>query len=206
MATGRRRQPRRHGALMPTQATLRRVCLAAPLAILLLLAACTSDTEAPNDPPETTPTGAAVSPTPVDPVAAAEQAALEAYRCMWAAYDAAGRAPAANPEDDRLEQCATGDALGALVRGLTSMRDDGRVIEGEVVLSPQVVSLEPEDSPVRAQVRDCGDSTNWLTVYLDTGEITDDPRGRQLVVADLEDVGGGTWKVTSFGVREIGSC
>ena len=86
------------------------------------------------------------------------------------------------------------------------MRDDGRVIEGEVVLSPQVVSLEPEDSPVRAQVRDCGDSTNWLTVYLDTGEVTDDPRGRQLVVADLEDVGGGTWKVTSFGVREIGSC
>jgi hypothetical protein len=142
----------------------------------------------------------------VDPVAVAEQAALEAYRCMWAAYDAAGRAPAANPDDDRLEQCATGDALQALVRGLTSMRDDGRVIDGEVALSPEVMLLEPEDSPVRAQVRDCGDSTNWLTVDLDTGEVTDDPRGRRLIVADLEDVGGGVWKVTLFGVREIGSC
>jgi hypothetical protein len=147
-----------------------------------------------------------VASTPVDPVAAAERAALGAYRCMWAAYDAAGRAPAADPDDDRLERCASGDALQALVAGLTSMRDDRRVIEGEVVLSPEVVRLEPQGSPTSARVRDCGDSTNWLTVYLETGEVTDDPRGRQLIVADLEDVGGGMWKVTSFGVREVGSC
>jgi hypothetical protein len=44
------------------------------------------------------------TPTPVDPVAAAEQAALKAYRCMWAAYDAAGRAPAADPDDQRLDR------------------------------------------------------------------------------------------------------
>jgi hypothetical protein len=151
-------------------------------------------------------TEVAVSPTPADPVAAAEQAVLDAYRCMWAAYDAAGRVPAADPEDDRLDQCATGDALEALVSGLTSIRDDGRVIEGEVVLSPEVVQLGPEESPTRAQVRDCGDSTNWLTVYLQTGEVTDEPRGRQLIVADLENVAGGEWKVTSFGVRGVGSC
>jgi hypothetical protein len=180
--------------------------LAAPVATLLILAGCTSDTAAPEDPPAATRTEVPVSPTPADPVAAAEQAALEAYRCMWAAYDAAGRAPTANPNDNRLEYCATDDALQALVEGLTSMRDDGRVIEGEVVLSPEVVQLEPENVPTQARVRDCGDSTNWLTVYLETGEATDEPRGRQLIVAELEDVGDGIWKVTSFGVRGVGSC
>jgi hypothetical protein len=173
------------------------------MAAAAAMAACSPDATAPVDP---APTVVTVSPSPADPVAGAEEAVVAAYRCMWAAYDQAGRAPQANPDDDRLAQCATDDALDALVRGLTSMRDDGRVIDGEVVLTPEVVVLALEDSPMRAQVRDCGDSSDWLTVDAATGEVTDDPRGRQLIVADLQEVGGGTWKVTSFGVREVGSC
>ena len=167
------------------------------------MAACSPDATAPVDP---APTVVTASPTPADPVAAAEEAVVAAYWCMWAAYDQAGRAPQANPDDDRLAQCATDDALDALVRGLTSMRNDGRVIDGEVLLSPEVVELALEDSPMRAQVRDCGDSSDWLTVDAATGEVTDDPRGRQLIVADLQELGGGTWKVISFGVRDVGSC
>jgi hypothetical protein len=142
----------------------------------------------------------------VDPVAAAEHAVLEAYRGMWAAYDAAGRAPEANPDDEGLATFATDDALQLLIDGLTSMREDGLVIDGAVDLNPVVVDLSPTGSPNEARIEDCGDSTKWLTVRLDTGEVTDDPRGRQLVIAQVRDVGSGVWKVVSFAVREVGSC
>jgi hypothetical protein len=98
---------------------------------------------------------------------------LVAYRCMWEAYDRAGRAPQADPGDRRLPRCATGPALQALVDGLASMRREGRVIEGRVVLDPEVVEL----SGAGARVRDCADSTGWLTVERRTGEVAGDPRG-----------------------------
>ena len=205
MATHQCRQPRRSAAAQPDQATFRPVRLAASLATLLLLAACTSDTAASNDPPAATPTLSAVSPITVDPVAAAEQAALEAYRGMWDAYTSAGRPPAANPDDAALERYATGDALQVLRRGLTSMRDQGLVSDGSMKLSPEVTSLAPASSPTSAQVTDCADTSDAARVRADGEPFDDEPGGRRLIVADLEN-SGGEWKVTSFGVRETGSC
>jgi hypothetical protein len=146
------------------------------------------------------------SPTPSDPAALAEQRALAAYDAMWATYDQAGRAPEANPDDERLASYAGGRALELLSEGLRSMLDQGLVIEGEVVLNPEVVELSPAATPTEARIEDCGDSSNWLSVDVETGEVTDDPRGRQLVIATVRDMGDGQWKVLDFAIREVGSC
>jgi hypothetical protein len=161
-------------------------------------------------PPVTSPSPPAPSPppspTPSDPVALAEQRALAAYEAMWAAYDEAGRAPEANPDDEQLASYADGRALELLTEGLRSMRDAGLVIEGDVVLSPEVVELSPTATPTEARIEDCGDSSNWLSVDAETGEVTDDARGRQLVIATVRDSGGGQWKVVDFAIRGVGSC
>ena len=180
----------------------------AVVAVLLLLAGCGSSgpsgqagaPPAPREASGTPPAAREPAALPGDP-AAEEQMVLAAYRCMWEAYDRAGRAPRADPGDGRLARCATGRALQALIDGLESMRQEERVVEGAVVLGPEVVEL----SGTGAQVRDCADSTGWLTVERRTGQVVGDPRGRQLIVADLLRVGG-VWKVSLFGVREVGSC
>lgn len=183
------------------------------LVAVLLLAGCGrgddgTTSPAPASPSSNLPASSvpSLSPGPVDPVALAEQRAIAAYEGMWAAYDAAGEAPTADPDDPQLAEFAQGRALDVLVSGLESLRDRGEVIEGEVVLHPEVVELTPPDVPSGAEIEDCGDSTDWLTVDAQTGAVSDDPRGRQLVFATVRDVGGGTWKVVDFAIREVGSC
>ena len=177
----------------------------AAAAMLVVVAGCGDQSGAQPDPTGIRVTTQATASTPVDEVALAEAAVLEAYRGMWAAFDQAGRAPRADPDDPRLAAYAAGDALRVLVGGLASMREDGVVIDGEVVLAPEVVDLSPAQEPTTARVEDCGDSTNWLTVSLDTGRVSDGPRGRQLVIANLHHTAGG-WKVVDFAVRGVGSC
>jgi hypothetical protein len=142
----------------------------------------------------------------VDAVALAEQRALAAYEGMWAAYDAAGRMPHADPDDPRLAAYAAERALRVLVSGLRRLRERGEVIDGEVELNPRVVKLTPAGTPGEAEIEDCGDSSDWLTVDAATGEVTDQPRGRQMVHATVRDTGGGQWKVVDFAVLEVGSC
>jgi len=141
-----------------------------------------------------------------DPAGVAEQAALAAYRGMWAAYDSAGQPPDVDPGHPELERYATGDALETLIGGLTSMRDAGLVLEGEVLYSPTVTELSPPSAPTTARVADCADSTRAARVREDGEPFQDEPGGRRRIVADLEVVDGGIWKVTGFAVREVGSC
>jgi hypothetical protein len=142
----------------------------------------------------------------VDAVALAEQRALAAYEEMWAAFDAAGRAPRADPDDPRLGEYAADRALEVLVNGLRRLRERGEVIDGTVELNPRVVQLTPAGAPDEAEIEDCGDSSNWLTVDAATGEVADQPRGRQLAYATVRESGGGQWKVVDFAILEVGSC
>lgn len=179
--------------------------------LVLATAACATNERAPTPPSATTShtpreSSPTPPPTPADPATVAQQRALAAYEAMWAAYDDAGRAPAADHDDERLARHADGRALDILASGLASLRDQGLVIDGEVALYPEVVQLSPAAHPTEAEVEDCGDTSDWLTVEADTGEVTDDPRGRQLVFATVRDVGDGEWKVVDFAIREVGSC
>lgn len=182
------------------------------LVAALVVAGCGSDGGGSSEPTAGSSTGAAPTPAAsesavaVDPVAAAERAVLAAYRGMWAAYQRAGQPPTADPDRPGLRRYAAGDALGVLTDGLTGYREDGLVFTGEVVLSPEVTDLWPADDPVQATVQDCADSSGSQVVRADGEPYEDEPGGRRLITADVEDVGEGTWKVTSFAVQPVGSC
>jgi hypothetical protein len=142
----------------------------------------------------------------VDRVALAERLAIATYEGMWGAYDAAGRAPQANPDHPRLAEFAQDRALDVLVSGLRALRERGEVVDGEVVLHPRVVELSPADVPTQVEIEDCGDDTSWLTVDARSGQVIDRPSGRRLIFATVQEVSDGQWKVVDFAVREVGSC
>jgi len=124
---------------------------------------------------------------------------------MWRDFVVAGRT--SDWQSPALGNHATGIALQTLSRGLYSDHYKGLVTKGEPVLSPSVTSVEPANAPAKVVVTDCGDSTNWLKYRKDTGELADnEPGGRQLINAIVEKQLDGSWKVSDFGVHEVGSC
>jgi hypothetical protein len=176
------------------------------LLLAILVSACASGGVSEPDSGGGGPTLRAPSEPPADPVEAARNAVEQAYRGMWAAYDQAGRLPEANPSDSRLAIYAAGNAHQRLSAGLGAMQEEGLVIEGEVVLSPEITELSPADSPMEARVEDCADSSDWRRVRADGEPFDDEPGGLRRIVADLEVTSDGSWKVTDFAVLEVGSC
>jgi hypothetical protein len=187
-----------------------RVLVGLVLLVGVSQAGCSSADE-PDDvvTPSPAPTSAlpTLSATPGDPVEAARAASLAAYEGMWAAYDQAGRAPEANPDDPRLAEFATGEALANLRTALGRLRDQGLVFEGSFELTaPEVVELSPADAPTTAEIVDCQDSSDWRVVRADGRDYEDEPGGRQAVSVDVVLDEDGVWRVTGFAVREVGTC
>ncbi|MFV2021703.1 hypothetical protein [Micromonospora sp. LOL_023] len=146
----------------------------------------------------------AVSAPSQDPRGAAENAALDAYRGMWAAYAKAGLT--ANPDEPDLSRFASDGALETLRRGLAAYRGKKQVLKGEYVLNPQVAEVVLTSSPATVTITDCIDDSSFL-VYTQSGEpINDVPGGRQAARATVTNLDVGGWKVTSFGVQDVGSC
>lgn len=154
-----------------------------------------------------TPTSISESQT-TPPVAAADKAkqdAVAAYRAMWQDFVSAGRT--SNWQSSELGRHATGIALQKLSRGLYTDHQNGVVTRGEPALNPNVSSAEPETDPTKIVIADCGDSTNFLKYDAKTGQLADDePGGRRLINAIVELQADGTWKVSDFGIHEVGSC
>lgn len=169
---------------------------------MLAAAGCQPDGSDPTVTGTPLPT-ATVSPS-LSPVEAAKQAALMAYRGMWAAFSAASRA--GNPEHPDLPRHAADDALDLLVSGLETNQREGLVSGGgEVVLYPEVVELEPAEAPVRITVSDCADTSATRRVRPTGPPFTDSPGGWRQVTAYVEPVDG-EWKVTNLVIQEVGSC
>ncbi|WP_394617380.1 hypothetical protein JNUCC0626_48620 [Lentzea sp. JNUCC 0626] len=83
----------------------------------------------------------------------------------------------------------------------------GVVTRGEPALTPSVHSFEPHDAPTKVIVTDCADSTNALKYRSDNGQLVDNtPGGKRRINAVVEKQADATWKVTDFGVHEVGSC
>jgi hypothetical protein len=151
------------------------------------------------------PPSAAGSTSASAPTASAQQEALAAYQGMWQDFVVAGRT--SDWQSPSLGDHATGVALQKLSRGLYADHYKGVVTNGEPVLGPSVISTEPADAPTKVGITDCGDSTNWLKYRKKSGELVDDqPGGRQLINAVVEQQSDGSWKVSDFGVHEVGSC
>lgn len=170
---------------------------------MLLLGACdgapvttTASSPAPPHPPSSTASAADV----------ARGKAIAAYEQMWGDFAAAGTT--SDWQSSRLRQHATGIALDKLSRSLYGDHYRGLVTKGEPVLHPSVSTVEPEGGdPKKIVITDCGDSSNALKYRADNGQLADDkPGGRHLINAVVEQQADGSWKVSDFGVHEVGSC
>jgi hypothetical protein len=176
---------------------------------MMIAAACDSGT-ASSPSPGTTQPGASTSSSPapttaLSPADAAKQAALAAYQGMWADYAAASTT--SDWQSPKLGQYATGIALSTISRGLYADHYNGLVSRGAPVLHPTVSSVEPLNNPTKVMITDCGDSTHWLQYRAANGQLADNtPGGRRLINATVQKQADGGWKVTDFGVHDLGSC
>ena len=186
----------------------RRRWIAVGLALLVSGGCTTGDDNARAAPDDSSSTNMDTSTVPTSTVSVADRArqdALAAYRAMWRDFVAAGRTSDWQSPD--LGRHATGIALQKLTQGLYADHQNGVVTRGEPVLDPSVSSVEPATNPSKVAVTDCGDSTNFLKYNAETGQpVDDEPGGRQLINATLQLQTDGSWKVSDFGVHEVGSC
>lgn len=139
------------------------------------------------------------------PADTAREGAVSAYRAMWADFVAAGKT--SDWRSPALGQHSTGVALDKLTRSLRSDQDKGLVTKGSPTLNPKVSTVDQTADPQKVTITDCGDSTNALKYRKDNGQLADDvPGGRRLIDAIVEKQADGTWKVTDFGVHDLGTC
>ncbi len=180
---------------------------AAPLVMLAAVtgsAGCSAD-EAPEPAASPAVSLRASSLAPSTSDASAVQAAVSAYRGMWDAYMRVLATP--DPDSPELARYAAGNALTTLVDGVGDVRDQGLRGEGQFVLSPRVVEIAPAKAPTKVGIRDClNDGAARIVASSPGVGFSDKPGGRRLCLATIERQVDGAWKVSSFGLHEVGSC
>ncbi|MEV0396522.1 hypothetical protein [Polymorphospora rubra] len=174
--------------------------LAVSLVVALIGTGCSRDEPA----APSTMSSASVSSTPgLGPDAVAEEGVLAAYRGMWDAFVEAGKV--SDPDAAGLRRYASDQALRLVVSSLYTNREQGKVAQGAVVLSPEVIEITPPGAPTEATVLDCVDSTNWLEYKASGGLWDDEPGGRHRTTATVKATDG-VWRVSSFILEESGTC
>lgn len=147
------------------------------------------------------PTASAGSATPTVSASTGGpgDAAVAAYRGMWAAFVEAAKT--SDPDAPDIRKYASDNALKLIVGGLVSNREQGKVVKGNLVLNPKATSVSASE----ATILDCVDATNWLE-YKTSGELWDNkPGGKHRTTATVKAVDG-TWKVSSFNLEGTGTC
>lgn len=164
---------------------------------------CTSGDRADrSDTPSSRVSTPALSAPSPDARTVALDGAVLAYRGMWQAYVQA--AETADPTHPALKKYATGTALQVLTQAVSGLRANGQVAKGQPTLHPRV--LRSTGDPLSSvEIQDCADSTTSLIYDKKSGKLDDTPGGRRAIGATVIDTIDG-WKVSLFGVREVGSC
>lgn len=135
----------------------------------------------------------------------AEHSALRAYEEMWKAFTDA--ATNGNGEARGLGEFATGTALATLSRSLKTDHRGGIVTKGEPTHAVRILSVEPAVNPIKVILADCSDSSKALKYRASTDQLVNDvPGGRRLINGIVERQSDGSWRVSDFGVQEVGSC
>jgi hypothetical protein len=145
---------------------------------------------------------ASPSPSPAASAAAAS-AALTAYRGMWSAFVEASKT--ANPDLPALRIYASGDALRLIVSALVNDQQIGRVAQGDVALAPRATAVTPVGMPTQVTVLDCVDATHWLEYKKSGGLWDNEPGGKHQTTATVT-LAGGQWRVSSFLLKDLGTC
>jgi hypothetical protein len=170
--------------------------------VLLLLAACGSDSGGSAGPSASGGPSAALSRS-ATLREVAERDALAAYTGLWMTM--AKDAETSDAEDLELRGYASGNALALVVNSLAVDKMNGVISRGRPVLHPRVVSRNPDAAPAEAAIEDCMDSTQWTKAKADSSAYHDPPGGKRKIAATLRSTDG-TWKVVEFDVGEVGSC
>lgn len=125
---------------------------------------------------------------------------------MWAAFEKALSIP--DPSYPALRQATIGDALTILVKTVQSAKDKGLKGTGGAKFNPEVVEVSPATSSIKVTIRDCLDTSGSRLVKATAGgaPYKDPPGGRQLTIAIVQRQDDGSWKVSSVGTRDVGSC
>jgi hypothetical protein len=191
-----------------TRTTHRAIAAAVVVLAAALASACNNDKQPTTAPPATTAPASAspsAAPTSAAPQSReqASQAAIDAYVGMWNAFLKASEL--GDPAYAELPKYTSGLALTRLTDGLKANQANGLLGRGQSVYHPTVESLSPPTAPTKASIRDCMDTSKTALYKADGSPYKDTPGGLRLVLADVERING-VWKVTSFGVREVGSC
>ena len=191
------------GTCTPRASALRQIT--ACLLTALLAAGCSNDGTSATPSPSISSNSASTS-APVPPSATADGAptAMDAYRSMWRAYVEAIRIP--DPNYPALARYSQGDALDVWIKGLTSVKDQGLVGQGDVTLKPAVKSANPNTTPPTVEIRDCVDSSKSRLVKRDGSPYQDTPGGKRSTTATVARVSEGVWKVTQVAIYGVGTC
>ncbi|OLT26895.1 hypothetical protein BJF83_20045 [Nocardiopsis sp. CNR-923] len=163
----------------------------AAVSVAVVLVGCAAQESDPSgDPTPTPPTlTAPASPSPM-----VEEAALDAYRGMWAVVVEGSHEGAVGHPD--LDEYTSGQALE-----LTTAMLHGAVATGEPEMAPDVVDSDLTESPATVTVEDCIDDSAW-SVEVENGGTEGGPRlVTATVVAD-----NGRWRVDDLWLEDYGSC
>jgi hypothetical protein len=171
------------------------------VAVGALLAGCSGGS---GKTPTSTPSPAVPSTAPsLSPGATAERDALAAYRGMWDAFVAAGKV--SDPDAPDVRKYASDQALRLIVNALYTNHEQKKVIRGDLKIDPKVTALSPSANPMTATISDCVNSEKWL-VYKASGGLVDNvPGGKHSTTATVKQTDG-VWKVSSFILKEAGTC
>ena len=167
----------------------------------MLLAGCNSGKH--RTPPDSTSAASPSSAASLGADAAARRDAVAAYRGMWAAFVAAGKI--ADPDAPDLRKYASDQALRLIVNALYTDQQQKKVIRGDLTIDPQVTAVSPAQEPTLVTISDCVNDEKWL-VYKASGGLADDkPGGKHQTTATVKRAADG-WKVSSFILKEAGTC
>jgi hypothetical protein len=145
-----------------------------------------------------------VSPTPTSPADLARRDAVAAYVGMWKADAQASLT--SDWQAPYLSHYASGSALQILTGDLYADHLNGLVAKGAPVDHPRVTSVSPPDKPTSVMIYDCADSRNWLQYKTDGSLVDNTPGGMRRIAAEVRLHTDGLWRVTQFGVGDLGSC
>ena len=143
------------------------------------------------------------TPSP-DATDAAGELALDAYRGFRQAQVEAEAA--ADPHNAELARYAGDEALAQERSNLLQLNQAGIVVTGMPILSPEVVAVALESSPL-VTITDCVDTRGWTPVYKATGRSAAAPNQpiRVLATALARPYGEG-WVITELTTDRSRPC
>ncbi|MFJ8562962.1 hypothetical protein ACIRD0_36960 [Streptomyces microflavus] len=177
------------------------LCAAVPLA--LALAAC-GGADDPVPPPAAPPAPSSPAPS-VDPDAAEKAAVLKAYEGMSAAELETYATGKLAPE---LETYAGHKALADIKSTLFWYQQQGTVMRGKPVRSPEVDTIDTTSDPFRATIVDCVDSNGYDKVKKGSGKAAATPSGprRHYVTSTAQRARTGEWKIYTSTIERDRTC